>query len=145
MPRTRKDESTVPMLSKHRLASTESLDIEEQTSNLEKETVTEPYHMRNDSCASSWSCDTVSPSRKPRLSTQLLMWLRWGVVVGLQSLIIFLLCRRHEVGGEMDDVLKGKVVETGDDINGLYRTCKSIVRLPRGLRYVERDGFADTV
>ena len=52
-------------------------------------------------------------------------WTCWGVVVFLQSIIIFLLWRqpvRGEMPGESDDVLKGKTIETGDDINGLYKT-----------------------
>lgn len=53
------------------------------------------------------------------------MWLRWGVVVGLQTIIVLLLWLRPEVvhDRETQAVLKGKSVETGDDINGLYRTC----------------------
>lgn len=146
MPRTTKDDSTVPMLHHHRHSRSEvtlnldlDLDLEEQMpDDLKNISATaEPYHSRNGSYASSWSsCDTISasPSKKShRPSTHhLLTWLRWGVVVGLQSILIFLLCRRtgHDTGGrggggEMDVVLKDRAaVETGDDINGLYRTCK---------------------
>jgi len=54
------------------------------------------------------------------------IWLRWSVVVFLQAIIIAVLLLPRLVNkGEIDPVLKGKVVETGDDINGLYKTGKT--------------------
>jgi len=54
-------------------------------------------------------------------------WLRWSIVVFLQAIIIAVLLLPKLVSkGEIDPVLKGKVIETGDDINGLYKTCKII-------------------
>ena len=56
-----------------------------------------------------------------------LTWLRWGVVVLLQGAILLLLWRQNvssDLVGESDAVLKGRVVETGGDINGLYKTCE---------------------
>jgi hypothetical protein len=53
------------------------------------------------------------------------MWIRWGIVVALQAVIIVLLSWPHITGrGETDAVLKGKFVETGGDINGLYKTSE---------------------
>lgn len=123
----------------HHSRSEESLDLdleEQMPDAIKSGSAAEPYHSRNDSYASSWSCDTISPSpskKSRRPSTHsLLTWLRWAVVVGLQTILIFLLCRSPShggrgggVGGEMDAVLIGKTpIETGDDINGLYKTCK---------------------
>ncbi|KAL9097845.1 MAG: hypothetical protein Q9165_000171 [Trypethelium subeluteriae] len=47
----------------------------------------------------------------------LLNWLRWGIIVALQGIIITLLCVRPKA--EMRDLLD---TETGGDINGLYPT-----------------------
>ncbi|KAL9080198.1 MAG: hypothetical protein Q9157_000981 [Trypethelium eluteriae] len=49
----------------------------------------------------------------------LLNWLRWGIVVALQAIIITLLCVRPKA--EMRDLLD---TETGADINGLYPTVE---------------------
>jgi hypothetical protein len=43
----------------------------------------------------------------------------------LQSAILFLLWRQNSISDpEHDAVLRGKTVETGDDINGLYKTSR---------------------
>ena len=53
-------------------------------------------------------------------------WLRWSIVVFLQAIIIAVhLLPKLVSKGEVDPILKGKVIETGDDINGLYKTCKT--------------------
>lgn len=59
----------------------------------------------------------------------MLTWFRWSVVVFLQSVILFLIWwqRVREPTGEAERVLKGKVVETGGDINGLYQTSECSV------------------
>lgn len=49
-------------------------------------------------------------------------WLRWGTVVGLQTLLVALLLLRTGNEGLKDS----RVVETGSDINGLYQTCDLI-------------------
>jgi hypothetical protein len=58
-----------------------------------------------------------------------LNWTRWGVLVALQLLILTgmaLLCRTLEENwAERDIELRGKNIETGDDINGLYKTSKN--------------------
>ena len=57
-------------------------------------------------------------------------WLRWSIIVLLQSIIILLLISTSEKGaktGESQSELRGKVIETGDDINGLFKTCKCIL------------------
>lgn len=54
----------------------------------------------------------------------LLTWIRWLLILCLQLLIIVFLIRPVPVKGD-NCVLSGKegYVETGDDINGLYKTC----------------------
>jgi hypothetical protein len=126
MPCTITDESTIPMLGNHSLEDYNGLDIEEHSTDVNKGSEAKLYHNRQDSYTSWWSSETITPSRKSRPSMNLLMWLRWAVLVGLQSIIIFLLCQRPSTEGEMDATLKGKVVETGDDINELYKTCELI-------------------
>lgn len=55
------------------------------------------------------------------------MWIRWGIIIVLQAVIIVLLSWPHTVGQrEKDVVLKGKFIETGSDINGLYKTSEYI-------------------
>lgn len=60
-----------------------------------------------------------------RSSTEnLLTWIRWLLILSLQLLIMVFLIR--PVTEKSDNcVLSGKegFVETGDDINGLYKTC----------------------
>nr|KAK5447382.1 hypothetical protein LTR18_002961 [Exophiala xenobiotica] len=136
-----KDESTFPMLGSHRSEGEyDDVDIEEQhasdlLSNKTSSTTTvyeksalalaSRNRDRQDSYSSSWSsADTITTpsSRKSRRSfAPFLTWIRWGVAVGLQSIIIFLLlCQRKDTDSLLDG--KGKVVETGGDINGLYKT-----------------------
>lgn len=139
MPATRKDESTFPMLGSHKSEEEyDDVDIEEHASDLlsNKTSITTFYEKsaplssrnRQDSYSSSWSADTFTPSsRKARSFAPFLAWLRWGVVVGLQSIIVvLLLCQRKLVQGDRDTdaVFEDKVVETGGDINGLYKTCE---------------------
>lgn len=60
-----------------------------------------------------------------RSSTEnLLTWIRWLLILSLQLLIMVFLIR--PVPEKSDNcILSGKeeFVETGDDINGLYKTC----------------------
>jgi hypothetical protein len=56
-------------------------------------------------------------------------WLRFGVIVGLQTILILLLSvnqsENKDWGGTPDQATTAaKTVETGGDINGLYKTCK---------------------
>lgn len=59
------------------------------------------------------------------------IWLRWGVIIGLQTVLILLLSVSHEEErgncDKLPDLTGGdQTVETGGDINGLYKTRKSI-------------------
>lgn len=56
-------------------------------------------------------------------------WIRWGIVVTIQLIILLgiaLLWSDPSASRILkgDGRLRGKTVETGDDINGLYRTSK---------------------
>lgn len=56
-------------------------------------------------------------------------WLRWGVIIGLQTILILLLSVNHGQNKntwdtEEDSTASDTTVETGSDINGLYKTCK---------------------
>ena len=59
--------------------------------------------------------------RSPK-GQNILVWARWGTVLALQSVIIFLLLRTREMGGgkETSEGWKQIDTETGGDINGLY-------------------------
>lgn len=68
----------------------------------------------------------------------ILTWLRWGVVIGLQTIIILLLSRnrsqdKNSEGNSKDATAAAKTVETGSDINGLYKTRKHSFILERGI------------
>lgn len=123
MPKTTTDESTVPMLGKNSLDDLYDHDIEELAANM-KDSPARNLHGRQDSYTSSWSFDTVTPSIKSRPLLHFLTWLRWGVLVGLQIIIIFLLWQRKGTEGETDIPLRGKVVETGGDINNIFKTSE---------------------
>lgn len=72
---------------------------------------------------------TVLPYTETRCSRRdnLLTWLRWSFVVILQFIILLLLARPSPAT-DNNCVLSGSEgpVETGDDINGLYKTCMCI-------------------
>lgn len=53
-----------------------------------------------------------------------LVWVRWGTVIGLQLLIVMLLFWR--IPNATDEMGSGgfENVETGGDINGLFKTCE---------------------
>jgi hypothetical protein len=116
------DESKLPMLPLHDVAdhSHDLGDHESDTTevasikSLEKSRI--PFVRR---VPTSW--DVPDPSEKHKDSFW--TWLRWGIVVGLQIIIALLLWRPTGlVEREFQSVLKGKHVETGGDINGLYQT-----------------------
>lgn len=125
MPSTVIDESTLPMLGKQELGDYYDLDIEEHATEVVKGSTATTLHARQGSYTSFWSFDTITPSVKPQSLVHLLTWLRWGVLVGLQSIIIFLLWQRQVIEGETDMSLRGKVVEAGGDINNLFKTSES--------------------
>ncbi|KAH8805142.1 hypothetical protein F5884DRAFT_441358 [Xylogone sp. PMI_703] len=65
--------------------------------------------------------------RRAQKSNMLWTWLRWALVVGLQVImIILLLVTRREKGSPKESPVLlaagNKAVETGGDINGLYKT-----------------------
>ena len=131
MPLSTKDESRYPMLPSRTPEDFEEEDIEENASDISKDSATtlceKSSRRRKHSYGASWSSTHSGLQRNSPSLPVFLTWLRWGVIVGLQSIIILLvLVRQHtgKAGGETDAVLKGKVVETGGDINGLYKTCK---------------------
>lgn len=70
--------------------------------------------------------DFTSPAerRRERRSSAVWTWVRWGTIVGLQTILIALMWSRGDLDADVDPILKGKNVETGGDINGLYKTCK---------------------
>ncbi|KAL7815172.1 hypothetical protein V8C26DRAFT_131422 [Trichoderma gracile] len=64
---------------------------------------------------------------RAKMTSNVWTWLRWGTVVGLQTIMILLLCLKQ--GGSRDPTKDlnglaagGQFVETGGDINGLYKT-----------------------
>ena len=78
--------------------------------------------LRTSSWELPWS-RSPSPQRRVAKSTSRAGWLRWAVVVALQAVMIALIAwPRFASDSETEAVLRGKKVETGDDINGLYKT-----------------------
>ncbi|KAL6874777.1 hypothetical protein J3F83DRAFT_728656 [Trichoderma novae-zelandiae] len=64
---------------------------------------------------------------RAKMSSNFWTWLRWGMVVGLQTIIILLLCLKQSGSTNSSNDLPGlaaggQFVETGGDINGLYKT-----------------------
>jgi hypothetical protein len=81
---------------------------------------------RSPSDMSSWSF-TSPRQRSPRKrwGESYVTWFRWSITVLLQSAILFFLWRQNSTSDpEHDAVLRGKTIETGDDINGLYKTSE---------------------
>jgi hypothetical protein len=82
----------------------------------------------SDTTLSSNRFPSTSPKTKPRRTSPgtarmecLLVWVRWGSVIILQSLILFFLFKekKKEVG-DGDESWGLADTETGGDINGLY-------------------------
>lgn len=73
-----------------------------------------------------WDAHNSSSVLKREISftDTLLVWLRWGTVVGLQIIIVVLLLRPSNKTLTQEP----RVVETGSDINGIYKTCKYLLR-----------------
>ncbi len=126
------DESRHPMLSGQQPGNDEDYYFQDNESDVTTVSLTgAPYgkpadtRRRSPSDSSWWSAHDNTSSKKrqaPRLVV-VLTWARWGVVVLLQSIIILIMLWRNiRGGGETDAALKGKTVETGGDINGLYKT-----------------------
>jgi hypothetical protein len=133
MPFQQTDESKVPMLAIHALGAWDEEDIEENASDTSKHSTSSTLYdhsiRRKHSYNSSWS-SSPSPCDKSGFSSRFLTWLRWGIIVILQSTILgLLLCQslRRNID-ETESVLKGKVVETGGDINGLFKTRKNMMQ-----------------
>jgi hypothetical protein len=62
--------------------------------------------------------------RSPK-SQNILVWFRWGSILAVQSVIVFLLLRTQERKGEW----KQTDTETGGDVNGLYIPGRSFLSL----------------
>ncbi|ETR96957.1 hypothetical protein M419DRAFT_92860 [Trichoderma reesei RUT C-30] len=65
--------------------------------------------------------------KRAKMSSNFWTWLRWGTVVGLQTIMILLLCLKQSGSTNPTNNLigvaaGGQFVETGGDINGLYKT-----------------------
>ena len=124
------EECRSPLLTNHQRQDSD--EIEDNESDTTRVAVSAPHEksvhwVRSRSLSdSSWrSSSPLSSRRTARSSKTFLTWLRWAVIVSLQSIIISIMVwQRVKGGGEMDEELKGKVVETGGDISGLYKTCK---------------------
>jgi len=66
---------------------------------------------------------------RAKRTEMMLTWVRWGTVVSLQLLIVMLLFwRLPSASDEMGSEEYGTAsVETGGDINGLFKTCKNTI------------------
>jgi hypothetical protein len=69
------------------------------------------------------------PMRKGGASSNFWTWLRWGVVIGLQTILIILVSLKQSNNTKPRNDLQnlaagGEFVETGGDINGIYKTCE---------------------
>jgi hypothetical protein len=63
-----------------------------------------------------------------KISSDLWTWLRWAVIVLLQSTLILLVFLKQDNNtqpkGDLQEISgSDRYVETGSDINGLYKTC----------------------
>jgi hypothetical protein len=63
-----------------------------------------------------------------KISSDLWTWLRWAVIVLLQSILILLVFLKQDNNtqpkGDLQEISgSDRYVETGSDINGLYKTC----------------------
>lgn len=130
-------ECTSPLLPKHEAMLLQyDRDLEDTGSDTTRVSASAPSAAakllrRSSSWELPWSRSS-SPRRMTARSTSRADWVRWGVVVALQTTMIALVAwPRFSSDGEIEAVLRGKKVETGDDINGLYRTGKDCPsRLP---------------
>lgn len=128
------NESKMPMLSQHQLnEDEEDIPLHDNESDITRVGTVAPYgkgHLRgrSPSDTSSWSYDSTNPTRtkRRRLRLQIMTWIRWSTIMFMQTFIVVLLLQRNSQERVLEEtgVLRGKTVETGDDINEIYKTCK---------------------
>ena len=120
-----------PMLSTRQVEDEDEFDLEDNDSCSTKVSSTASFDKAaNEPYGLPWPNATTKSSRKSKAQARrgedLWTWIRWATIVSLQCIIIItILLRRREGkegGEESESILKGKVVETGGDINGLYKT-----------------------
>lgn len=111
----------------------EDVDLEDNASDTTKASLTAEYFdktellsIRNDSDISA-SSFIIRLRERAKMSSDFWTWLRWGVIVGLQTIMIVLICLKQSGNtGSRNDLqglaAGGQFVETGGDINGLYKT-----------------------
>lgn len=111
----------------------DDVDLEDNASDTTKASLTaeifdktELLSLRDDADASA-SSFIYRLLERAKMSSNFWIWLRWGVVVGLQTILILLLCLKQSGNAGSRNNLQGlaaggQFVETGGDINGLYKT-----------------------
>ncbi|UKZ49096.1 hypothetical protein TrVGV298_003335 [Trichoderma virens] len=106
----------------------EDVDLEDNASDTTKTSSTaeifdkaEFLPLRGDANVSASSL-TQRLKKRVKASSNFWTWLRWGVIVGLQTILILLLSLKQNGNTEPSNDLGGQFVETGSDINGLYKT-----------------------
>lgn len=120
----------------HDFPEGEDVDLEDNASdatkysstieNMDKEELL-PYRDDTDESTSSSLAQQLRANRF-KASSDVWTWLRWAVIVSLQTILILLVFLRQDNNRQPKSDLQeingsDQYVETGSDINGLYKTC----------------------
>ncbi|KAL7807198.1 hypothetical protein V8C44DRAFT_337943 [Trichoderma aethiopicum] len=111
----------------------EDVDLEDNASDTTKASLTAEYFDKTELLSIRDDADASASSfinrlrERAKTSSNFWTWLRWGVIVCLQTILIVLLCLKQGGNtGSRNDLqglaAGGQFVETGGDINGLYKT-----------------------
>ncbi|KAL7931199.1 hypothetical protein V8C35DRAFT_310655 [Trichoderma chlorosporum] len=111
----------------------EDVDLEDNASDTTKTSLTAEIYdktiflpLADDENGSESSLAQRLAAKLANRSSNFWTWLRWGVVVGLQTILILLLCLKSgsttSPRNNLPGAAGGQFVETGGDINGLYKT-----------------------
>jgi hypothetical protein len=104
-------------------------DITKSSSTIEILNKTDFFPLRDDANVSTTSPAQRLAMKRANVSSNLWTWMRWAMIVGLQIILILLFSIKQgdytKPTNDLQDLAAGgQFVETGSDINGLYKTRK---------------------
>lgn len=120
----------------HDFQESEDVDLEDNASDVTKYSSTIEsldktelllYRDDTDESASSSLAQQLRANRS-KMSSDLWTWLRWAVIVLLQTTLVLLVFLKQDNNRQPKNDLQeisgsDQFIETGSDINGLYKTC----------------------
>lgn len=104
----------------NRYSSIEDHELEDQDLDSDSDTTACSHHEQGDDFLQKGGQRIGRKSSRALRKQNILTWIRWGSIVALQLIMILVLLLRE--GDKPKETMKA--IETGDDINGLFKTRK---------------------